>query len=364
MKKLLSIGLAAMLAFGLATTSFAEEAGNAGATTPADSETTVTLTDASTATIKKYYKATNANTISPEETFNFSITAKSVKDAAEGITDKNMPVPTISSVTYKSGEAATGDGLEKDVTINLNKPDTNPAESIYTSVGVYTYTITETDNKTAGVDYYTDEIDLVVTVVNDTNDTTGSGKVRVATVHVEKPYETDKENKVDSITNTYSAGTLTVTKNVAGTLGDKSKKFDIVVTLTSAKEVKSTITYDNTNIAPTAWQKQEDGTWTTSVTVNLADKESSEFTNIPYGVDYTVSETKPAGYEEPQYAYSDVNKATDHKMDTAAETATVTNTKNGDIDTGVVLNNMPYILVLAVLAAGVAVFIIRKRRED
>lgn len=29
-----------------------------------------------------------------------------------------------------------------------------------------------------------------------------------------------------------------------------------------------------------------------------------------------------------------------------------------------VLNNMPYILVLAVLAAGVVVFIIRKRRED
>lgn len=40
------------------------------------------------------------------------------------------------------------------------------------------------------------------------------------------------------------------------------------------------------------------------------------------------------------------------------------NTKTGEVDTGVVLNNMPYILVLAVLAAGVVVFIIRKRRED
>ena len=38
--------------------------------------------------------------------------------------------------------------------------------------------------------------------------------------------------------------------------------------------------------------------------------------------------------------------------------------KKAEVDTGVVLNNMPYILVLAVLAAGVAVFIIRKRRED
>lgn len=47
-----------------------------------------------------------------------------------------------------------------------------------------------------------------------------------------------------------------------------------------------------------------------------------------------------------------------------AYSVTITNEKEGEVDTGVVLNNMPYILVLAVLAAGVAVFIIRKRRED
>ena len=51
-------------------------------------------------------------------------------------------------------------------------------------------------------------------------------------------------------------------------------------------------------------------------------------------------------------------------LDSAEDTVTITNNKAGSIDTGVVLNNMPYILVLAVLAAGVAVFIIRKRRED
>lgn len=51
-------------------------------------------------------------------------------------------------------------------------------------------------------------------------------------------------------------------------------------------------------------------------------------------------------------------------LDSAEDTVTITNNKAGSIDTGVVLNNTPYILVLAVLAAGVAVFIIRKRRED
>lgn len=79
--------------------------------------------------------------------------------------------------------------------------------------------------------------------------------------------------------------------------------------------------------------------------------------NLPYGVTYTVTETAAAGYT--------TTSTGDHGTISAVDqTAAFTNTKAGSIDTGVVLNNMPYILVLAVLAAGVAVFIIRKRRED
>lgn len=64
--------------------------------------------------------------------------------------------------------------------------------------------------------------------------------------------------------------------------------------------------------------------------------------------------------KQPVYDYSDKGKT----IDSASDSVTITNEKEGGVDTGVVLNNMPYILVLAVLAAGVAVFIIRKRRED
>ena len=64
--------------------------------------------------------------------------------------------------------------------------------------------------------------------------------------------------------------------------------------------------------------------------------------------------------KQPVYDYSDKGKT----IDSASDSVTITNEKEGEVDTGVVLNNMPYILDLAVLAAGVAVFIIRKRRED
>lgn len=60
------------------------------------------------------------------------------------------------------------------------------------------------------------------------------------------------------------------------------------------------------------------------------------------------------------YDYSDKGKT----IDSTSDSVTITNEKEGEVDTGVVLNNMPYILLLAMLAAGVAVFIIRKRRED
>lgn len=64
--------------------------------------------------------------------------------------------------------------------------------------------------------------------------------------------------------------------------------------------------------------------------------------------------------KQPVYDYSDKGKT----IDSTSDSVTITNEKEGEVDTGVVLNNMPYILALAMLAAGVAVFIIRKRRED
>ena len=64
--------------------------------------------------------------------------------------------------------------------------------------------------------------------------------------------------------------------------------------------------------------------------------------------------------KQPVYDYSDKGKT----IGSTSDSVTITNEKEGEVDTGVVLNNMPYILVLAMLAAGVAVFIIRKRRED
>ena len=322
MKKLLSIGLAAMLAFGLATTSFAEEARDV--TTPTDG----------IVTIHKVYKLENADTTSPAETFTL------VQDGKGRVTNGDATeapaLGTITGATYEEG-AATVSGTTGDITVALPE---------YTNVGVYEYTLKEVDGETAGVTYYDKDIKLVVTVVNDNN-----GKLRIAAVHT----ESTGEAKSDNFPNTYKAGELDVSKTVTGNLGDKNKYFEFKVTLTG-EEGKTyrdsyAVTGGSNTENPSTIKIGEETTFL------LKHGETIHIENLPYGVTYTVTETAAEGYTTEKTGDTG-------EINAADQAAKFTNTKEGSIDTGVVLNNMPYILVLAVLAAGVAVFIIRKRRED
>ena len=326
MKKLLSIGLAAMLAFGLATTSFAEEAGDV--TTPTDG----------TVTIHKVYKLENAGTTSPAETF--TLVQDGDGTVKDGEAEAAPALGTITGATYKEG-AATINGTTGDITVALPE---------YTNVGVYEYTLKEAAGTTAGVTYYDKDIKLVVTVVNDNN-----GKLRIAAVHTESTGET----KSDNFPNTYKAGELDVSKTVIGNLGDKNKYFEFKVTLTGEEGKTYADSYavsgannegNPTSVEVKAGEKKE-------YTFKLKHGDTITIANLPYGVKYTVTETAAEGYTTEK-------TGADGTISAADQIAAFTNTKDGSIDTGVVLNNMPYILVLAVLAAGVAVFIIRKRRED
>mgnify|MGYP002770535554 FL=1 len=322
MKKLLSIGLAAMLAFGLATTSFAEEAGDV--TTPTDG----------TVTIHKVYKLENADTTSPAETFTLEQVGPG--KVTDGEATEAPALGTITGATYEEG-AATVSGTTGDITVALPE---------YTNVGVYEYTLKEVDGETAGVTYYDKDIKLVVTVVNDNN-----GKLRIAAVHT----ESTGEAKSDNFPNTYKAGELDVSKTVTGNLGDKNKYFEFKVTLTG-EEGKTyrdsyAVTGGSNTENPSTIKIGEETTFL------LKHGDTITIANLPYGVTYTVTETAAEGYTTEKTGDTG-------KINAADQAAEFTNNKAGSIDTGVVLNNMPYILVLAVLAAGVAVFIIRKRRED
>ena len=332
MKKILSLALALVLVLSMSTVAFAT-----------GSEET-THDDMSTVTLTKEYKLTNTGTTSPAETFAFSaLTCTKVTDAAAGVTTNNAPIPTIASVSYDAGDAGS-ENARKNITITL---------PTYTSVGIYTYTFTETDGGTAGVTYRSDAITLVVTVIEQ------NGKVRVAAVHTEG----EGEAKSGEFNNNYSAGSLSVKKTVTGIMGDQQKEFNVKVTFNApaGDTVRGDITYvDGTETKTIA--AGEGWTGSKEVNITLKHNETVTFTNIPYGVTYTVDEDDytgdNGGYDAASYKFDDSNK----KIDSLSESVTITNNKGGNIDTGINMDSMPYILMLAVVFMGLFVFFSKKRK--
>lgn len=320
MKKFVAILLTLMLVLGM---------------TAAVAEETHTYTDMDSITLTKTYNLTNAGTISPAETFAFSaLTCTDVADAGVGVTTANAPVPTIGNVTYAQGEAGSAN-MTKTITITL---------PTYTAVGKYTYTFSEVDGKTAGVTYRPDAIKLVVTVIEQ------NGKVRVAAVHTEKEGE-----KSGNFENTYSAGTLNVSKTVTGNLGDKDKYFEFKVTLTG--ETGKTygayaVTGGSESTNPTSIEIGKEATF------KLKHGETIHIANLPYKVGYKVTETAVDGYTTT----SDKAEGT---INSAATEAKFVNTKNGEIDTGVTTESLPYVVLMGfVVLAGAALLLKRKAHNN
>ena len=340
MKKLLSLALALIMVLILSVAVAAED--------PADmTQVTIDVT----------YTATNTGTTSPAEDFSFTIAKTSVSDAAAGVTTENMPDVTVGGVSFTKGEASQGGTMVKPVTITLPPVDDFP------SVGIYTYTIQPQEGTTAGVAYYTEDIRLVITVIE-----AADGQRRIAAIHTEsgQPGDTEKSNDIEY---TYSAGSLDVKKVVTGNLGDRDKEFNVTVTFTApaGKEVKSVISYtDGTakTIETSAWT-EKNGSKQAEVTIALKHNETVTFTNIPYDVTYEVVEadyTSEANgkYDAAKYDFTDTAK----KIDSASDTVTITNNKGTGVDTGVVLDSLPYILLIAVAVVGVVAFTAKKRTTD
>lgn len=321
-RKLLSGALALGLAMSMGMTAFAA--------------------DTDSVNIKKRYKlvTTSGETgaESPAETFTLSSGdgVISERDVAEG---EKAPELSTSSVRYEAGEA-TAEGTVKNFVITLPE---------YSKVGVYTYELTESSNATAGVTYRKDPIKLVVTVTNGE----GDALVRTAAIHTEAAGGT----KSDTFENTYTAGALEITKTVDGNLGDKTKYFEFKVTLTGV----SGMTYAD-SYAVTGGSYTGNPTTIaigTETTFKLKDGDTIKIANLPAGVTYEVTETAVEGYTTTKTANTG-------SINDSVVTATFINTKNGEVDTGIRLDSLPYLMMLAIAGAGLVVLVARKRgmRED
>lgn len=335
MKKLISLALALMLVLSLSTVAFAAE-GDTTESTPSYTE----KLDKST-TFTKAYDITNGT--APAETFDFNIAFVSYKDNENTTKDVTVyPMVTL-------GDAVFNENLSADGTASVSV-EIRDYENV--ALGVYTYEITEVvpSTKTAGTTYNTQPIYLVVTILN--NETNANHYV--AAIH----YETVAGTKTGEITNSYNAGQLSVTKKITGNMADMDKKFPFTVVFTPAAGTAFNTNVQIINDADSTKREyeateNENGTYT--ITFELGHDETATFTNIPVGTAYTVSE------EAGNYTSTHTTQADGSITGGDVDADVWTNTLTSEIDTGITMDSMPYVLLLAVAAVGLVVMFTKKR---
>lgn len=302
--------------------------------------------------------------------------------AALTMTVQNDGLP----VTYPQGAITANLGL---VVTSINDTNGNTTGFTvdlpdFTIPGKYTYVFQENDPNVAGVVANDNLYQVTVWALQDETNTTGGNHikecgVKLSQVELKNDAYVEVKGKLSSVENTYQAGTVTITKSVTGNMGNKSTKFNFKVVLESDKPVNSTVV--STGDKTFTFTANEHGKYTAEQTYQLADSETLTITNLPFGVTYTVYEMNGEGEtatavaqgntltaESKTYTVSyDAAKtgALDEKTANHKIATIVTNNCGDDtIDTGVILDNAPYILMLAVVAGGAMTLVIKKRREE
>lgn len=314
-------------------------------------------------TFTKNLTVPNAGTTAPSLTYKFVLAPSSAVDGQ----NKSITMPDITgaradgSKEYETTAPIGGDVKTGSFTLELS--DLNIKR-----VGIYKYTVTEVStDKVAGITYAT-ALDMKVSAVNGEN-----GIKYYVALREQGAADTDKTNKVEAtnaFTNTYNAGTLKVEKTVEGNMSDHDQYFTFKVVFNANGH---DVSHANIGVIYTSGHDTADGSAApgnqpTTTTISFGDEgntfylkhgDTIAFTNVPYGVTYTVEETEKAGYK----AEGEVTTA--NEFDQPEEDVAIVNTLgNGEIDTGVILDNAPYMLMLAVVAGGAMTLVIKKRREE
>lgn len=381
--RLLSAAMALALCLGLSTTTFAATGDN--------------VTEA--AITKNLQMDTNVTT--PEVTFTFKVEKVSLDGSEEEAEKAKMPTienPTIEFTGDDEGTTDTATGLKE---VKKQTANIIPAVTDFPHAGVYKYKVTEepsgyTEAEGTTMAYSQAEFSLEIYVKN------GTDGLEIAGVRVDYTKGDDgtaKTEKVDPTPGTgggvsawefvnqftknggtddpydpdnpddrHKDGALEIAKAVTGDMGDKTKQFTFALTLTklSALEAEGT-TYTGT-IHRADGTTTEKVISTSEVSFTLADGEYLTFAYLPVGTVYTISETEKDqdGYTTSVKTLSDGQASTMEENVVVGERANFvgyTNNKEGTVPTGIIVNNLPFIILIFVAVCGFAGYIVFRRRK-
>lgn len=345
MKKLISLMLALIMVFSLATVASAEEAAWDG--TYADST-------AGSFTLKKVYEGTTKVT----ETLKFEVSNnkyKEDKDATAASSDFDI---TINEVEVTETTALNNDGkLEAQITV---------AYPAFSAAGFYTFDITETKGDILGMTYSSTPISCVIHVGYDNDKhcytVLSAGAVVDGT-------------KVESYTNTLATTSMTLDKVVKGNMASQTQDFKFTVTISvpdgaaEGTNIDSTIRFGGAEgIYYAANQTVSSG----EVTL-CANDNAYTITGIPVGAKIVVTETDAVDYTFIGDSDDDNIVTTGGTVNATAKTVTISsasadgnavtivNEKDESVATGIVTDSAPYIILIAVCAVAAVAFVLKRR---
>lgn len=271
-------------------------------------------------------------------------------------------------------------------------------------VGEYSYTITESTPAYPGVTPVDSTLTMKITVVNQLDEQ----KQPIANsygYYVALYRDNKKVEAKDAFKNSYDSKSLILSKTVHGALADLNKDFTFTIKFTKDTGVDANNLYMGPQVGTlsTNVSIKPEGTATTPLaantyleldkpyTVSLRHNGSLELSNLPAGIKYEVFENgsevngsdvvlnttntsgqnvkyvvtvKDADQNAVSFSNNNTVSGQINKENPANVTTAFHNTNNAEPDMGVVLDNAPYIAMLAIVAIGGVALMLNKRRRD
>lgn len=386
------LAAAMMLTVG-ATAAFATAATTDTTANPGTDSFAETITLDSTLTLTKHYNVVKGK--APLENFNFNVTYLGSKSVETNVTHPGATITQKEAKFDTSITGATATGLPVgDYSANFTIAMSELGLSNLGGTGIFVYKIAEVDAGTPGVVYNTDQgaLYMIVTV---THKTTGTNHQIVdgqydyevalrrapADATVDQALAGTKVLAANAFHNTYGADNavngVELKKTVHGNFGDLGKEFTFNVAFTKGVDknygpitVDNDAGYDIYKVAENGEKGDKvEGTeleYGQTYIVTLKHNTKITFNNLPAGVTYTMTENGKDSGGKVDGLYTVNGEQNNGTVAAGAQVAkeNIKNTNEGQPDMGVVLDNAPYIAMLAIVAIGGVALMLNKRRRD
>ena len=347
------------------------------------------LTATSEIPLYKTYEVKNGT--APAETFSFQVKYLQVirQDTAATAPFASETVINLTGKETEFGSMTKGSESKSFTVTPTELGLSNP-----TGTGKYQYEISEKAGQTVATTYAA-PVYMAVTVAHKVDATTKQIKngeyeyyvtmfnTKDAAINATSDSATGKVNNTEAFTNTYGDGnlyTLTLDKTVQGSFGDLGETFTFVIEFTGdASKYANVVVETNQGTIKDADDKAVTSlALNTPYTITLGHSKEIVFNNLPKDIGYKIYEKNTtADGKNGQYTVSVADTTMQNvtigenrvlgvtgSVNNVNVTVSFVNTHEGTPDMGVVLDNAPYIAMLAIVAIGGVALMLNKRRRD